>query len=86
MESFPVEQNGVGVESRFVRRAEFHRLAEVPPETEWFANIDNENTRRAYRNDGGLHPVSRRYEAFHPLTTGSTEMEATKHLALSRLA
>ena len=23
----------------------------VPPETEWFANIDNPHTRRAYRND-----------------------------------
>ena len=30
---------------------EFHQLAQVPPATEWFANIDNENTRRAYRND-----------------------------------
>jgi site-specific recombinase XerD len=23
----------------------------VPPEIEWFANLKNENTRRAYRND-----------------------------------
>ena len=30
---------------------EFYGLREVPPETEWFANIDNPNTRRAYRND-----------------------------------
>lgn len=30
---------------------EFHQLAQVPPATEWFANIDNPNTRRAYRND-----------------------------------
>jgi site-specific recombinase XerD len=30
---------------------EFHQLAQVPPATEWFANLDNENTRRAYRND-----------------------------------
>ena len=29
----------------------FHALAEVPPEVEWFANIENPNTRRAYRND-----------------------------------
>lgn len=31
--------------------AEFYDLAEVPPEVEWFANLDNPNTRRAYRND-----------------------------------
>lgn len=30
---------------------EFHQLAQVPPATEWFVNIDNPNTRRAYRND-----------------------------------
>lgn len=30
--------------------AEFRRLAEVPPEVEWFANIDNPQTRRAYEN------------------------------------
>ena len=32
-------------------RAEFHDLETVPPEVEWFANIDNEKTRRAYRID-----------------------------------
>ncbi len=30
---------------------EFHQLAHMPPATEWFANLDNSNTRRAYRND-----------------------------------
>ncbi len=30
---------------------EFQSLADVPPEAEWFANIENANTRRAYRND-----------------------------------
>jgi site-specific recombinase XerD len=30
--------------------AEFHRLAEVPPEVEWFANISNHGTRRVYEN------------------------------------
>jgi integrase/recombinase XerD len=29
---------------------EFHRLADVPPEIEWFANISNPHTRRAYEN------------------------------------
>jgi integrase/recombinase XerD len=28
--------------------AEFHRLADVPPEVEWFANLSNPSTRRAY--------------------------------------
>jgi site-specific recombinase XerD len=32
-------------------RAEFQTLAEVPPEVEWFANIDNKHTRRAYQID-----------------------------------
>jgi site-specific recombinase XerD len=30
---------------------QFRQLAEVPPEIEWFANIDNPQTRRAYQND-----------------------------------
>ena len=30
---------------------EFQKLAQVPPEVEWFANIDNERTRRAYQMD-----------------------------------
>ena len=37
--------------SRTLTAPEFHQLAQVPPATEWFANIDNANTRRAYRND-----------------------------------
>ena len=28
--------------------AEFHRLADVPPEVEWFANLTNRETRRVY--------------------------------------
>jgi site-specific recombinase XerD len=31
--------------------AEFQQLADVPPEVEWFANIENPNTRRAYQSD-----------------------------------
>ena len=30
---------------------QFHELADVPPEVEWFANIDNERARLAYRID-----------------------------------
>lgn len=37
--------------SRVLTAAEFRGLAEVPPEIEWFANITNANTRRAYQND-----------------------------------
>jgi site-specific recombinase XerD len=36
--------------NRLLTAAEFHRLADVPPEVEWFANITNPNTRRAYEN------------------------------------
>ncbi len=32
-------------------RAEFQGLTDVPPEAEWFANIDNAKTRRAYQID-----------------------------------
>ncbi len=35
---------------RLLTAAEFHRLADVPPEVEWFANVTNPNTRRAYEN------------------------------------
>lgn len=38
---------------RLLTKPEFQRLSEVPPEVEWFANLENENTRRAYRNDVG---------------------------------
>ena len=32
-------------------RTQFEDLAEVPPEEEWLANIKNDKTRRAYKND-----------------------------------
>jgi integrase/recombinase XerD len=35
---------------RLLSAAEFQRLADVPPEIEWFANIRNRSTRRAYEN------------------------------------
>ena len=38
-------------QSRQLTAPEFQSLADVPPEVEWFANIENANTRRAYRND-----------------------------------
>jgi integrase/recombinase XerD len=35
---------------RLLTAAEFHCLADVPPEVEWFANLSNASTRRAYEN------------------------------------
>ena len=37
--------------ARALSAKEFLDLADVPPETEWFANITNPQTRRAYQND-----------------------------------
>src|ERR1700732_5064565 len=36
--------------SRPLTAAEFQKLADVPPEVEWFANISNPHTRRSYEN------------------------------------
>src|SRR5450755_5129477 len=35
-------------ETRFLTAAAFQGLADVPPEMEWFANLGNHATRRAY--------------------------------------
>lgn len=40
----------IGPGNRLLTAAEFHRLADVPPEAEWFANLSNPSTRRAYEN------------------------------------
>lgn len=47
-------------------RKDFQKLANVPPEFEWFANIDNKRTRRAYQID--LHDFTE--------FVGITEQEA----------
>lgn len=39
--------------ARPLTAAEFHRLADVPPEVEWFANLSNPSTRRAYEHAVG---------------------------------
>jgi integrase/recombinase XerD len=36
--------------SRLLTAVEFHKLADVSPEVEWFANLTNPCTRRAYEN------------------------------------
>lgn len=46
-------QDLISLERRALTAAEFQGLADVPAELEWFANIRNEKTRRAYRNDVG---------------------------------
>jgi integrase/recombinase XerD len=43
----PIE---VIVKTRLLTAAKFQRLADVPPEVEWFKNIRNLNTKRAYEN------------------------------------
>ena len=40
-----------GSEGRVLTALAFQRLAEVPPEAQWFANLDSIQTRRAYQND-----------------------------------
>ena len=45
--TIPIE---IAPTSRLLTAAEFHRLADVPPEVEWFANLSNPSTRRAYEN------------------------------------
>jgi integrase/recombinase XerD len=37
--------------ARVLTPAEFYRLADVPPEMEWFGNLRNRHTRKAYAND-----------------------------------
>jgi integrase/recombinase XerD len=39
------------VSQGLLTRKEFQQFADVPPELEWFANIDNARTRRAYQID-----------------------------------
>lgn len=50
----PAAASGLSVSSvqpgRLLTSAEFQRLAEVPAEVEWFANLGNKATRRAYEN------------------------------------
>ncbi|HRO22612.1 MAG TPA: tyrosine-type recombinase/integrase [Alcaligenes phenolicus] len=36
--------------TRILDLAEFQQLSEIPFELEWYANLDNENTRRTYKN------------------------------------
>jgi integrase/recombinase XerD len=58
-------------QTRLLSAAEFQRLANVPPEVEWFANIRNASTRRAYENaikDFMLFTGIKRPEEFRDVT------------------
>ena len=46
----PVPMAGTGNDN-LLSRAEFQQLAKVPAEIEWFANLGNPQTRRAYMLD-----------------------------------
>ena len=50
VDHFPAE---IPPGARLLTAAEFHRLADVPPEVEWFANLSNPSTRRAYEHAVG---------------------------------
>src|SRR5258707_15582318 len=59
------------VTSRLLTAAEFQRLANVPPEVEWFKNIRNPSTKRAYENaikDFMLFTGIKRPEEFRHVT------------------
>jgi integrase/recombinase XerD len=50
MKTMPNSPTLPATSNRFLTNADFARLADVPPEVEWFANIDNPQTHRAYKN------------------------------------
>src|ERR1700682_173250 len=59
------------INKRLLTAAEFQRLADVPPEVEWFKNIRNPNTKRAYENavkDFMLFTSIKRPEEFRLVT------------------
>jgi site-specific recombinase XerC len=51
IDSTPPQGSLATLPERRLSRAEFQGLGEMPPELEWFANLDNPRTRRAYRID-----------------------------------
>lgn len=59
------------VEKGNLPTAQFDRLADVPPELEWLANLTNEKTRRAYKCDVtefSQYVGLRKYEEFRTVT------------------
>ena len=68
---------------RILSDPQFQQLAEVPAETQWFANIDNPQTRRAYQNDlagfirfaGITHPTEFRQVTRSHILAWRTDLE-----------
>jgi site-specific recombinase XerD len=50
-ELLPVLTKSYAVPNRRLTDAQFQQLAELPPEVEWFSNLNNPRTIRAYRED-----------------------------------
>jgi integrase/recombinase XerD len=50
MNDTPKTLPAIPSESRLLTAEDFLRLSDVPPEVEWFANLTNKCTRRAYEN------------------------------------
>ena len=46
-----IQAKPVAAGDRLLTKKEFQGLADLPPEAEWFANIRNKNTKRAYGHD-----------------------------------
>ena len=67
---------------------QFQTLAEIPPELEWFANLTNPNTRRAYQQDikdcmayAGLHRPEQFREITRTHVIGWRQQLVTQQLA-----
>jgi hypothetical protein len=58
----PQNEHSLGValepEGKRLSRAEFQGLGDMPPELEWFANLDNPRTRQVYRTAAVPPPIS----------------------------
>ncbi|MDH1443845.1 hypothetical protein N5O88_16500 [Pseudomonas sp. GD03721] len=47
----PEHASGAALAERRLTASEFQKLTKVPAAVEWFANLDNPRTRRAYQGD-----------------------------------
>ena len=50
MTDTPISVQTVQPQNRLLTAEDFRRLSDVPPEAEWFANLTNRQTSRAYEN------------------------------------
>jgi NAD(P)-dependent dehydrogenase (short-subunit alcohol dehydrogenase family) len=61
--------------------AEFHLLADVPPEVEWFDNLTNRHTRRVYQNAISLTSCASGYYALPYSAAKAALLHATRWVA-----